>query len=97
MGTTFDVSRTTQYWVESAGYDLAAPYTHSLTLLASKTDIPIPESTLDRLAEYTEFHLESRYPDEKKEFYEKCTEQFAQEKFREMEDLHKWLMQKLEE
>ena len=46
-----------------------APYTHSLTFLASKTGIEIPESILDRLAEYTEFHLESRYPDEKKDFY----------------------------
>jgi HEPN domain-containing protein len=134
MYATFDVSKTTRYWVDSAAYDLEtgkslleakrfpyalffghlalektlkalvvkatrahAPYTHSLTLLASKTAVDIPESTLDGLAEYTEFHLESRYPDEKKEFYEKCTEQFAQEKFREMEDLHKWLMQKLED
>ncbi len=63
-----------------------APYTHSLTLLASKTNFEIPESILDQLAEYTEFHLESRYPDEKKEFYEKCTEEFARQKFEEMED-----------
>lgn len=134
MDATFDVSKTTRYWIDSAAYDLEtgkslleakrfpyalffghlalektlkalvvkatqahAPYTHSLTLLASKTNVDISESMLDQLAEYTEFHLESRYPDEKKEFYEKCTEQFAQEKFREMEDLHTWLMQKLED
>ena len=47
-----------------------APYTHSLTSLASKTHFKIPESILDQLAEYTEFHLESRYPDDKKDFYE---------------------------
>jgi HEPN domain-containing protein len=74
-----------------------APYTHSLTLLASKTNLEIPEAVFDRLAEYTEFHLEARYPDEKKEFYEKCTEHFAKEKFGEMEDLRKWLIQKLED
>jgi HEPN domain-containing protein len=73
-----------------------APYTHSLTLLASKTNFEIPESILDQLAEYTEFHLESRYPDEKKEFYEKCIDEFARQKFEEMEDLYQWLIRKLE-
>jgi HEPN domain-containing protein len=73
-----------------------APYTHSLTLLASKTNLEFSEAILDRLAEYTEFHLESRYPDEKKEFYEKCTEEFALSKFEEMVELYKWLIQKLE-
>mgnify|MGYP006268680997 FL=1 len=72
-----------------------APYTHSLTLLASKTNLEIPESILDQLAEFTEFQLESRYPDDRKEFYEKCTEVFAHLKFKEMEDLYQWLIRKL--
>lgn len=71
-----------------------APYTHSLTFLASKTGIEIPESILDRLAEYTEFHLESRYPDEKKDFYRSCTEEFAKKKFAEIEEVYQWLIQK---
>jgi HEPN domain-containing protein len=73
-----------------------APYTHSLTLLASKTNLEIPESILDQLAEFTEFHLESRYPDDKKEFYETCTEVFSHRKFKEMEDVYQWLIRKLE-
>ncbi len=73
-----------------------APYTHSLALLASKANFEIPESILDQLAEFTEFHLESRYPDDKKEFYEKCTKEFAHQKFREMEDVYQWLIRKLE-
>jgi hypothetical protein len=40
-------------------------------MLAGKAGIEMSESVLDRLAEYTEFHLESRYPDERKEFYAK--------------------------
>ncbi|MDO9123774.1 MAG: HEPN domain-containing protein [Deltaproteobacteria bacterium] len=71
-----------------------APYTHSLTFLASKTGIEIQESILDRLAEYTEFHLESRYPDEKKDFYRSCTEEFAKKKFAEIEEVYQWLIQK---
>jgi len=73
-----------------------APYTHSLTFLASKTGIKIPESILDRLAEYTEFHLESRYPDEKKDFYKKCSEEFTRNKFVEIEEVYQWLIQRLE-
>jgi HEPN domain-containing protein len=73
-----------------------APYTHSLTFLANKTEIKFPDSVLDQLAEYIKFHLESRYPDEKKDFYRRCTEEFAHKKFNEMEDLYQWLIQKLE-
>ncbi len=73
-----------------------APYSHSLTFLASKAKIEIPEAMIDKLAEFTEFHLEARYPDEKKDFYKKCTEDFARQKFGEMEIIYKWLTQKLE-
>ena len=73
-----------------------APYTHSLTLLASKAKIEIPESILDRLAEYAEFHIEARYPDEKKDFYQKCTEEFTRQKFTEMVEVYQWLIRKLE-
>lgn len=74
-----------------------APYTHSLTMLASKTKVEIPESVIDQLAEYVEFHLEARYPDQKKDFHKKCTEEFARQKFNDMENVYKWLIQKLEQ
>jgi len=130
---TFEITKTIQYWLDSATYDLEtgkilletkrfpyalffghlalekalkavivkstqdhAPYSHSLTLLASKAKVEIPEAMIDKLAEFTEFHLEARYPDEKKDFYKKCTEDFARQKFREMETIYKWLTQKLE-
>ena len=72
-----------------------APYTHALTLLAKKTKIEMPESIIDQLAEYTEFHIESRYPDEKMDFYKKSTDEFSNKKFKEIEDLYTWLIQKL--
>ena len=73
-----------------------APYTHSLILLAKMTKIELPESIIDQLAEYMEFHIESRYPNEKKDFYYICTEVFTREKFAEIEDIYTWLIQKLE-
>jgi HEPN domain-containing protein len=67
-----------------------APFTHSLTLLASKAEIQIPDSILDQLAEFMEFHYESRYPDERKEFYKKCTADFARKKFTEIKEVYSW-------
>ncbi len=71
-----------------------APYSHSLVILAQKAKIELTEDMLDDLAEYTIFNIEARYPDEKKIFYDLCTEDFAYEKFSEMEKLYKWLIQK---
>ncbi|MDO9530092.1 MAG: hypothetical protein Q7J27_13175 [Syntrophales bacterium] len=39
--------------------------------------------------------LEARYPDEKKDFHKKCTEEFTRKKFAEMDKVYKWLTQKL--
>ncbi len=73
-----------------------APYSHSLTFLADKTTIEIPETTMDRLAEYIEFHIESRYPDENREFYNKCSKEFTILKYNEIEEVCNWLTKKLE-
>jgi hypothetical protein len=45
---------------------------------------------MDQLAEFMEFHTEARYPDAKMEFYQKCTKDFAQMKFREIKKVYKW-------
>ena len=74
-----------------------APYTHSLIQLAHKSGIEIPEATLDRLAEYMEFHIESRYPDEHNDFYSKCSEEFARNKMTDIEEIYTWLILKLKE
>ncbi len=72
-----------------------APFTHSLILLASKLDFEIPESISDKLAEFMEFHIEARYPDEKRDFYRKCTEEFTNQKFNEIKEIFQWLKQRL--
>ncbi len=48
-----------------------APYTHSLILLAQKTSLEFTDEKMDTLAEFMEFHIEARYPDENKSFYDK--------------------------
>ncbi|MCL5878861.1 MAG: HEPN domain-containing protein [Deltaproteobacteria bacterium] len=73
-----------------------APYTHSLTVLMKKTGIDVPVALIDHLAEYTEFNIDARYPDDKGEFYKKCTEDFTQKKFKELEEIYIWLTKKLQ-
>ena len=74
-----------------------APYTHSLVLLAKNASIDIDDQMLDQLAEYMEFHIEARYPDEKRDFYQKCSEEFTTNKVNEMYEVYQWLKKKLSE
>ena len=73
-----------------------APYSHSLLILAKKTGIEMTDTMLDQLAEFMEFHTEARYPDAKLDFYQKCTKEFAQAKFREIKKVYTWLLKKSE-
>lgn len=73
-----------------------APFTHSLVMLAGKSALEIPETMVDQLAEFMEFHTEARYPDAKMDFYQKCTKEFAQEKFKEIKEVYTWLRKKSE-
>lgn len=68
-----------------------APFSHSLGMLAARTGIEFSEERMDQLAEFMEFHTEARYPDAKMEFYQKCTKDFAQLKYREIKKVYKWL------
>jgi len=72
-----------------------APYTHSLVMLAKTASIEIDDKVLDQLAEYMEFHIEARYPDERKDFYKKCSEEFTAHKLDEMNKVYKWLKKRL--
>lgn len=73
-----------------------APYSHSLVMLARKAALVMPESKVDQLAEFMEFHTEARYPDAKMDFYQKCTREFAREKFKEIKEVYSWLLKKSE-
>jgi HEPN domain-containing protein len=73
-----------------------APYTHSLTLLASESTIKIPQQTMKKLARFMEFHFEARYPDEQKKFYQRCTKGFTRKNLHEMREIYIWLTEKLQ-
>jgi HEPN domain-containing protein len=68
-----------------------APYIHNLYRLAEMTGIPLSETLKDKLIEITAFNLESRYPDERRSFRKRCTEEFTRQELNEIEGIFKWL------
>ncbi len=53
-----------------------APYLHDLEKLAKQSDIPLTSEQKLLLIQITGFNIEARYPDEKRSFRKKCTEDF---------------------
>lgn len=43
-----------------------------------------------------EFHFESRYPEEQRQFYKKCTKEFTEQNLGELKKVFQWLRQRLE-
>lgn len=72
-----------------------APHTHSLPLLAEKAKLKMPHDYQIKLREFMEFHFESRYPDEQKSFYKKCTETYTKAKMKEIGEVYSWLKSQL--
>ena len=68
-----------------------APYIHNLQRLAQLSDIQLSDEQRDALIKITTFNLESRYPDEKRSFRKKCTEEFTKKEIEETEVIFKWL------
>ncbi|MBF0397053.1 MAG: HEPN domain-containing protein [Desulfobacterales bacterium] len=68
-----------------------APFIHNLVRLAEFADIKLNEIQRDALIKITTFNLEARYPDEKRSFRIKCTEEFTKQEIEEIEKIFKWL------
>ena len=68
-----------------------APYIHNLQRLAELSDIQLSDEQRDALIKITTFNLESRYPDQKRSFRKKCTEEFTKKEIEETEEIFKWL------
>jgi HEPN domain-containing protein len=68
-----------------------APYIHNLLRLAESIKIPLTEKRKEQLLRITTFNLEARYPDEKRSFRNKCTEEFAAGELANIEEVFKWL------
>ncbi|MDI6743653.1 MAG: HEPN domain-containing protein [Smithella sp.] len=72
-----------------------APSTHSLPVLAKKSEEEIPEEMIGLLARFMEFYKESRYPEEEMKFYKRCAEKFTAKNMAEIERGYQWIKRKL--
>jgi HEPN domain-containing protein len=71
--------------------DENVPRSHNLPRLAKESGVEIPTNRLHDLITITAFNLETRYPDYKREFRKKCTNQFTKEQLRKIDEVFKWL------
>jgi HEPN domain-containing protein len=67
------------------------PFSHNLIALAKELDITFDEVQKNLLADLTEFNIEARYPEWKKEFYKKANKKYTQIYFIHSQKLQKWL------
>ena len=68
-----------------------APKTHDLLYLAEKMNLEVTEKQANDLVEITKFNLNTRYDDYKREFYNKCTDEYTEEKINQIEEVKVWL------
>lgn len=68
-----------------------APKTHDLLYLAEKMNLEVTERQANNLVEITKFNLNTRYDDYKREFYNKCTDEYTEEKINQIEEVKVWL------
>ncbi len=54
-----------------------APYIHDLVRLAKMTELQLPAIAISLLNEVNDFNIRARYPEDKLEFYQRCTKAFA--------------------
>ncbi|MBF0564371.1 MAG: HEPN domain-containing protein [Nitrospirae bacterium] len=67
------------------------PYIHNLERLAEISVINLTVEMKENLIRISRFNLEARYPDEKRTFRKKCTEEFANKELATVEEVYKWI------
>lgn len=68
-----------------------APKTHDLLYLAEKMNLDVTEEQANDLVEITKFNLNTRYDDYKRDFYNKCTDEYTEEQINKIEEVKSWL------
>jgi len=69
----------------------AVPRSHDLLLLAQKAQLETEENRADVLDLISTFNINARYPDYKRGFYQKCTNEYTKERATEIDEVIAWL------
>ena len=73
----------------------SVPKVHDLNKIAKKANLAIDSEMEDLLDVITTFNIEARYPDYKREFYKRCTKEFASEYNDKIRNLRLWLLEQI--
>ncbi|MFZ0456276.1 MAG: HEPN domain-containing protein [Ignavibacteriaceae bacterium] len=68
------------------------PKIHDLNKLAASAGIGSDDSMKDLFDIITSFNIEARYPDYKREFYNKCDKKFASDYLLKIKEIRSWLL-----
>lgn len=71
-----------------------APFTHNLFRLAELIGLELTDDYSDWLDEITSFNLHARYDDYKKEFYNLCTPEYAENWINKIKTIRSWIKEK---
>jgi HEPN domain-containing protein len=72
-----------------------APPIHNLLRLAKVAGLELDESVTDALITVTAFNIETRYPDVKRAFRQKCTAEYTKQQLTMIRGLIEWLMSRM--
>lgn len=72
------------------------PKIHNLVRLAELSQIELTDQQKFSLDKITDFNIQTRYPDYKLKFYEKCTQEYTNEFFNKIKEMHGWLNSQLQ-
>ena len=72
-----------------------APPIHNLLRLAKVIGLKLSESLTESLITVTAFNIETRYPDVKRAFRQKCTWEYTTQQMALIQELHKWLISQM--
>ena len=70
-------------------------FSHDLLYLAEKSGVEVTDEQKKKLAVITTFNIQTRYPDFKKAFYEKCTHDYCSDRLNDIEEIRTWLKELL--
>lgn len=73
-----------------------APHTHDLIRLFQLTGLEMDKETRKFLDEVNKFNIKARYPEQKLNFYKKCTKEYCGKHINDIDALYKKLCRKLE-
>jgi len=81
------------HYIKTGGTEV--PRIHDLYKLAIMSNLDISDEQKDLLQYITLFNIETRYEDYKRDFYKKCTKEFAEKNIEKIKELRTWLQQKI--